>query len=99
MVDLPIDITGLFPAGVGIAPVALIIGFIAFILVFKTILGFLKNILIVAVASAAFPFVLVYIGYSMPITFSSITGFVILGILLYAALSVFKFAARIAGKK
>ena len=100
MIDFPLDITGLFPAGaVGLGPIALIVGFIAFILVFKTVLGFLKNLLVVAVASAIFPFVLVYFGYSVAITVSSLAGFMLLGIALYVILSAVKFVIGLVRKR
>ena len=94
MVSLPIDITGLFPAGAVMAPVAVMIGFVAFILVFKSVLGFIKNMLVVAAASVAFPFVLSYLGYSVPITAGSLVGFVAMGIVVYLIVSFARFFFR-----
>jgi len=94
MAGLPIDITGLFPAGAVMAPIAVLIGFVAFILVFKAVLGFIKNMVVVAIASVAFPFVLSYLGYSVPLTAGSLIGFLAMGIVVYVVVSFIRFFFR-----
>lgn len=94
--QFPIDITGLVPASLlGAGPLLLGIVFIAFILAFRAILSVVKTVAVVAVASAAFPFVLNALGYHVAISFSTVVSFVIFGMAAFAVFSVIKIIYKI----
>ena len=84
------DITGLIPGGaVGIAPIVLV-AFIAFVLVFRLVLGVIKNIVIIGAAALIFPFLLSAAGYGLPLTLPTFAAFFIAGIAAYALLALVK---------
>lgn len=71
--------------------------FILFVLVIKKAMGMVVNLLIIGIASAAFPFAASYFGVSMPITPQTVVFFVVIGIASYVLLMIGKHILSIFG--
>ncbi len=57
--------------------------FVVFIFLMKKVMKTLLNMIWISIASAAFPFVLGFMGYSVPLNIDTIIFFIIMGIGLY----------------
>jgi len=83
-------------AGGGINIAFLFVVFVMFVVLAKKVWGMVKNMVFISAAAIAFPFVINFSGYaSIPITFASMSFFVVLGIGSYLAYvvanAIFKF--------
>lgn len=94
------DITGLVPAGItGAEPIIIGFVFIVFIFAVRKVLGFVKNLVIIAVASAAFPFFLKAMGYNIAFSLPLVAKFVVFGVAVFAVFTAVKFIYRIFRRK
>ena len=90
--------TGNIPVGIaGTNSVFLVMIFVMFVFFVKKAMGLVTNLLIVGVASALFPIVLNYLGFSIPFTFETILFFVTLGIAAFFIFTIGKYAIGLLG--
>ncbi|MFH0837449.1 MAG: hypothetical protein V1870_04930 [Candidatus Aenigmatarchaeota archaeon] len=81
----------------GISTIFLIMIFILFIFIIKKAIGMITTIAMIGVASALFPVILNYIGFSIPINMETIIFFVVIGLAAYFLFMIGKIVLGLLG--
>ncbi|GEM_PF-4714275 len=90
--------TGNFLGAFGTTNIALIgIVFVMFIFLMRKAMSVMISLAMVGIASASFPFVLGYLGFSIPTTPQTMVFFVVMGVAAYLAFMVGKYILKLFG--
>ncbi|MBI4895013.1 MAG: hypothetical protein HY831_00835 [Candidatus Aenigmarchaeota archaeon] len=90
--------TGNFLGAFGTTNIALIgVVFVMFIFLMRKAMGIMISLAMVGIASASFPFVAGYLGFSIPTTPQTIVFFVVMGVAAYAAFMIGKYVLKLLG--
>lgn len=90
--------TGNFLGAFGTTNIALVgIVFVMFIFLMRKAMSILISMAMIGIASASFPFVVGYLGFSIPTTPQTIVFFVVIGIAAYLAFLVGKYMLKLFG--
>jgi predicted RND superfamily exporter protein len=94
-------ITGAFAGGftgvLGPGSAFIIMVFLLFVFFIKRAIGFVFTLGLVSIASAMFPIIMGYLGFSIPFNLQTATFFVVLGMVLYIIFSIGRFVYNLTG--
>ncbi|MBI5332893.1 MAG: hypothetical protein HZB65_04925 [Candidatus Aenigmarchaeota archaeon] len=91
-------VTGNAPVGIaGTNTVFLAMIFVMFVFFVKKAMGLVTNLLIIGVASALFPVILNYLGFSMALSFETILFFIVLGLAAFFIFTIGKYVIGLLG--